>query len=109
MEINPTKTKLMLNDNTCNPRITIQNEQIEIVNHLKCLGSINDDKCSKKEILARIGQANQVCSNLKIIWNDKLIILDYKSRLMNSLEETMITIFEKRTFGNDLVSPIMTA
>ena len=28
MEINPTKTKLMLNDNACNPRINIHNEQI---------------------------------------------------------------------------------
>ena len=35
MEINPTKTKLMLNDKTCNPRITIQNEQIKIINHFK--------------------------------------------------------------------------
>ena len=33
MEISPTKTKLMLNINTCNPCITIQNDQIEIVNH----------------------------------------------------------------------------
>ena len=38
MEINPTKTKLMLNDNTCNPNIIIQNEHIEIVNHFKYLG-----------------------------------------------------------------------
>ena len=37
MEINPTKTKLMLNDNTCNPNIIIQNEHIETVNHLKYL------------------------------------------------------------------------
>ena len=38
MEINPTKTKLMLNDNTCNPNIIIQNEHIETVNHFKYLG-----------------------------------------------------------------------
>ena len=43
MEINPTKTKLMLNEYTCNPRITIQNELIEIVNHFKYLGSIIDE------------------------------------------------------------------
>ena len=42
MEINPTKTKLMLNDNTCNPNIIIQNEHIETFNHFKFLGSIID-------------------------------------------------------------------
>ena len=35
MEINQTKTKWMLNDNTCNPNIIIQNEYIETVNHFK--------------------------------------------------------------------------
>ena len=48
MQINPTKSKLMLNDNTCNPRITIQNDQMEIVNHFKYLGSVIDEKGSKK-------------------------------------------------------------
>ena len=52
MEINPTKTKLMLNDNTCNPNIIIQNEHIETVNHFKYLGSIIDKQGSRKEILA---------------------------------------------------------
>ena len=54
------KTKLMLNDNTYNPRITIQNEQIEIVNHLQFLGYIIDEQGSKKEILAREAQSNQI-------------------------------------------------
>ena len=48
MEINPTKTKLMLNDNTCNPNIIIQNEHIETVNHFKYLGSIIDEQGSRK-------------------------------------------------------------
>ena len=85
MEINPTKTKLMLNDNTCNPNIIIQNEHINTVNHFKYLGSISDEQGSRKEILARAPQANQVCSNLKVIWNDRHIRLAYKLRLMNSL------------------------
>ena len=46
MEINPTKTKLMLNDNTCNPNIIIQNEHIDTVNHFKYIGSIIDEQCS---------------------------------------------------------------
>ena len=55
MEINPTKTKLMLNDNTCNPNIIIQIEYIETVNvnlkkwyHFKYLGSIIDEQGSRK-------------------------------------------------------------
>ena len=48
MEINPTKTKLMYNDNTCNPRITIKYEQIKFVNHFKYLGTIIDEQGSKK-------------------------------------------------------------
>ena len=48
MEINPTKIKLMLNDNTFNPHITIKNEQIEIVNPFKYLGSIIDEQASKQ-------------------------------------------------------------
>ena len=40
MDINSTKTTLMLNDNTCNPRITTQYEQIEIVKHFKYLESV---------------------------------------------------------------------
>ena len=72
MEINPTKTKLILNNNTCNPNIIIQIEHIETVNHFKYLGSIIDEQGSRKEILARAAQANQVCSNLKVIWIDTL-------------------------------------
>ena len=83
MEINPTKTKLMLNDNTCNQRITIQNEQIEIVIHFKYLGSIIDKQGSKKEILSTAAQVNQVCHRLKVIWNEKHIILGYNLSLMN--------------------------
>ena len=75
MEINPTKTKFMLNDNTCNQNIIIQNEHIETGNHFKYLGSIIDEQGSRKEILARTSQVNQVCSNLKVIWNDKHIRL----------------------------------
>ena len=78
----------MLNDNTCNPRITIQKEPI--VKHFKYLGSVIDEQGSKKEILARAAQANQVCSNLKVILNDKHIRLGYKLRIMNSLVTSII-------------------
>ena len=85
----------MLNDNTCNPRI--QNEQIEIINHFKYLGYIIDEQGSKKEILARAAQATQVCSNQKVICNDKHIRLGYKFRLMNSLV-TSIFIYACETW-----------
>ena len=44
-----------------------------------------DEKGSKKEILARAAQANQVCSNLKVIGNDKHIRLGYNLRIVNYL------------------------
>ena len=68
----------------------IVNEQIDIVNHFKYLGSIIDEQGSKKEILARAAQAKQVCSNLKLIWNDKHIRLGYKISLMNSLVTSIV-------------------
>ena len=83
MEINLTKTKLMFNDNTCNLPITIDNEQIEIINHFKYLVSIIDEQGSIKDILASAAQENQVCIKLKVIWNKKHIRLCYKRKLMN--------------------------
>ena len=53
--------------------------------HFKYLGSIIVEQGSKKEIIVRTAQANQVCSNLKVIWNDKHIRLGYKLMLINSL------------------------
>ena len=50
MEINPTKTKLLLNDNTCNPNIILQNEHIETVNHFNYLGSIIDERFQKRNM-----------------------------------------------------------
>ena len=76
MEINTTKTKLILNGNTCNPTIIIQNEHIKIVNHFKYLVSIIDEQGSRKEILDRAEQANDTLRHIR---------LGYKLRLMNSL------------------------
>ena len=69
MEINPSKSKLMLNDDNCQPNIVIQGEIIEVVKSFKYLGSIINESGS------RATQPSQVCSNLKIIWNDKDIRL----------------------------------
>ena len=74
MEINPSKTKLMLNDDNCQPNIDIHGEIINI-----------NENGSRKEILSRAAQASQAYSNLKIIWNDKDIRLKYKLKLMDSL------------------------
>ena len=83
MEINPSKTKLMLNDDNCQPNIDIHGEIIETVKSFKYLGSIINENGSRKEILSI--QASQAYSNLKIIWNDKDIRLKYKLKLMDSL------------------------
>ena len=85
MEINPSKTKLMLNDDNCQPNIDIHGEIIETVKSFKYLGSIINENGSRKEILSRAAQASQAYSNLKIIWNDKDIRLKYKLKLMDSL------------------------
>ena len=85
MEINPSKTKLMLNDDNCQPNIDIHGEIIETVKSFKYLGSIINENGSRKEILSRAAQASQAYSNLKIIWNDKDIRLNYKLKLMDSL------------------------
>ena len=71
MEINPSKTKLMLNDDNCQPNIVIRGEIIETVESFIYLESIINESGSIKEILSRAAQASQACSNLKIIWNDK--------------------------------------
>ena len=71
MEINPSKTKLMLNDENFQPNIDIHGEIIETVKSFKYLGSIINENGSRKEILSRAAQASQAYSNLKIIWNDK--------------------------------------
>ena len=85
MEINPSKTKLMLNDDNCQPNIDIHGEIIETVKSFKYLGSIINENGSRKEILSRAAQVSQAYSNLKIIWNDKDIRLKYKLKLMDSL------------------------
>ena len=48
MEINPSKTKLMLNDDNCQPNIDIHGEIIETVKSFKYLGSIINENGSRK-------------------------------------------------------------
>ena len=81
MEINHSKTKLMLNDDKCQPNIVIQGEIIETVKSFKNIGSIIIENGPRKEILPRAAQASQAYSNLKIIWNDKDIRLKYTLKL----------------------------
>ena len=85
MEINPSKTKIMLNDDNCQPNIVIQGKIIETVKSFKYLGSIINESRSRKEIFSRAARTIQACSNLKIIWNDKDIRLRYKLKLIESL------------------------
>ena len=73
MTINPSKTKLMLNDDNCQPNIAIQGEIIETVKSFKYLGSIINESGSRREILSRVAQTSQACSILKIIWTKRNI------------------------------------
>ena len=48
MEINPSKTKIMLNDDNYQPNIVIKDKIIETVKSFKYLGSIINESGSRK-------------------------------------------------------------
>ena len=60
MEINPSKTKLMLNDDNCQPNIVIQCEIIKTVKSFKYLGSIIKVYQEKKFCQERHNQIKHV-------------------------------------------------
>ena len=52
---------------------------------LSCLGAIVSHEGSKSEVLSRIAQTAAAVTKLKVIWNDKIIAISSKIRLMCSL------------------------
>ena len=85
MEINTWKTQVMTN---CEEQFTtriLHGEEIKDVKTFKYLGSILDDKGSKKEIISRIAQTTSVLTKLSVIWNGRNIMLKSKIRLLHSL------------------------
>ena len=72
------------NTNGISTDITIDNKKLETARSFKYLGDIVSDEGSKPEVLFRIAQTTTAMTKLKVIWNDKNIIVSSKIRLMHS-------------------------
>ena len=78
--------KLMTNSNNGIQRnITASGEKLETVKKFKYLGAMISDEKSKPEVTVRIAMTAATLIKLDIIWNDKVIKLSSKIRLMHSL------------------------
>ena len=83
--INAEKTKLMTkNTSGINTEIKVNGQKLETVTSSKYLGSVIPDEGSKPEILSRIAQTTAALTRLKPAWNDRIISLSSKIRLMRS-------------------------
>ena len=86
MEISAKKTKMMKNNtNGINKEIKVNGQKLETVISFKYLGSVVTDEGSKLEILSRIAQTAAALTRFKPVWNDRIISLSSKIRLMLSL------------------------
>ena len=90
MQISAEKTKIMTNNGTLQRDITIQGQNLEIVDHLKYIGAIICDEGSRREVLFRAAQTIAALARLKIIWKDKNIRIKHKIRLMRAMVITII-------------------
>ena len=72
--------------------VTVDNEQIEVVEHVKYFGSLKvDDGNCTKDTRSRIGMAKKIILDLVPIWKDKGINRDLKMKLVRSLVWTVFT------------------
>ena len=86
MQISAEKTQLMIiNTNGISADITIDKKKLETVCSFKCHGAIVSDEGSKPEVLSRIAQTTAGVTKLKVIWNDKNIVISSKIRMIRSL------------------------
>ena len=86
MQISAEKTKLMTNNtNGISSNIRVNGEKLKTVQSFKYLGAIVTDEGSMPEIRSRIAQTIAALTKLKIIWDDKIIDLSSKIRLLRSL------------------------
>ena len=86
MQISAEKTKLMTNNtNGISSNIRVNDEKLKTVQSFKYLGAIVTDEGSMPEIRSRIAQTIATLTTLKIIWDDKIIDLSSKIRLLRSL------------------------
>ena len=73
-------------------RVTVDDEQIEVVEHFKYIGSLKsaDGNCSK-DTRSRIGMAKKRMLDLVPIWRDRGIHTFLKMKLVRSLVWTVLT------------------
>ena len=84
--ISAEKTKLMTsNTNGISSNIGVNGEKLKTVRSFKYLGAIVTDEISIPEIPSRIAQTIAALIKLKIIWDDKIIDLSSKIKLLCSL------------------------
>ena len=104
MQISAEKSQLMTNNtNGSNTDITRDNKKMEIVRSFNYLGAIVSDEGSKPEVLSRIAQATAAVTKLKVIWNDKNIVISSKIRLIRSLAMSIfLYACETRTITVDI-------
>ena len=91
------------NTSGINTEIKANGQKLKTVTSFKYLGSVITDEGSKPEILSRIAQTTAALTRLKTVWNDRIISLSSKIRLMRSLV-TSIFLYacESRTLKAEL-------
>ena len=92
MEISAEKTKIMTNTHTngLQNEISINGSVLQCVDQFVYLGAIVSDSGSRTEILSRMAKAQSSLSKLKVVWNDKLISVASKIRLLRTI---VISVF----------------
>ena len=86
MQISGEKSQLMTdNISVISTDITTHSKKLEAVRRFNYLGAIVWDAGSKPEALSRIAQTTVAVTKLKVIWNDKNIVISSKITLMSSL------------------------
>ena len=96
MQISAEETQLMTNTNGICTDITIDNKKLETVRSFKYQGALVSDEGSKLEVLSRIAQTTAALTKLKVIWNEKIIAINSKIRLMHSLVMSIFCMHVKR-------------
>ena len=81
------KTKIMTNThaNGLQNEISINGSVLQCVDQFVYLGAIVSDSGSRTEILSRMAKAQSSLSKLKVVWNDKLISVASKIRLLRTI------------------------
>ena len=91
LKLNVKKTKLLkIGKMQSDARVSVDDEEIEVVEHFKYLGSLKsfDGNCNK-DTRSRIGMAKKRMLDLVPIWKDRGINKDLKMKLVRSLVWTV--------------------